>query len=191
MSAMPPTAPKVMVIRHAEKPADDPPPHGVEMKGDHDKESLTPLGWQRAGALAALFAPARGQLQSPLLATPTKLYASGIGDGSDSERPQETITPLAAKLDATIDTNFLKGQERAMVAAALAQEGVVLVAWEHKAIPGIANQILGNDTTAPQEWPGERFDLVWVFDLEPATGAYVFSQVPQQLLAGDSPDPIQ
>jgi hypothetical protein len=66
----------------------------------------------------------------------------------------------------------------------------VLIAWQHEASPAIANQILGNDTTAPQKWPGSRFDLVWVFDLDAGSGTYTFTQVPQLLLAGDSPDVI-
>ena len=39
-----PNAPKIMLIRHAEKPEDDPPPHGVDIDGDHDSESLTVRG---------------------------------------------------------------------------------------------------------------------------------------------------
>jgi hypothetical protein len=190
MSTPPPAAPKIMVIRHGEKPAEPPPPHGVTPGGDHDPQSLTPLGWQRAGALACFFAPTGGPLQSTLLATPRFLYASGIGKGSDSMRPQETITPLAKKLGLTIDTSFLKDQETEVAADAMARDGVVLVCWEHNGIPEIANRLLGNDTTAPQKWPGDRYDVVWVFDLDPASGTYAFSQVPQQLLAGDSPDPI-
>lgn len=191
MSTPAPTTPRIMVIRHGEKPAKKPPPHGVDPDGDHDKQSLTTVGWQRAGALATLFAPSRGPLQSPELATPQLVYASGTGKGSDSERPMETITPTAAKLGLTPNTDFLKGQEQAMVESALAQTGIVLICWEHKAIPGIANQILGNDTTAPQKWPGKRYDLVWVFDLDATSGTYSFIQVPQLLLAGDSADPIQ
>ncbi len=55
----------------------------------------------------------------------------------------------------------------------------------------IANLIVGNETTVPQKWPGDRFDVVWVFDLVTPSSSYSFSQVPQRLLAGDSPDPIQ
>jgi len=44
--------------------------------------------------------------------------------------------------------------------------------------------------TAPQKRPGDRFDVVWVFDLDKTTGEYSFSQVPQNLLAGDQDSPI-
>jgi hypothetical protein len=181
-----PTTPKIMLIRHAEKPGDPPPPHGVDPDGEHDKESLIVQGWQRAGALAPFFAPAAGPLQSPLLATPAHLYASAPGDGSKSERPLQTITPLAQRLGVQVNLDFGKGDETALAAAIAGQGGVVLVAWQHEAIPAIANAVLGNDTTVPQKWPGSRFDVVWVFDLDASTGTYAFSQLPQQLLAGDS-----
>jgi hypothetical protein len=187
------SSPRIQFIRHAEKPADPPPPHGVTKHGDHDPESLTVKGWQRAGALACFFAPTEGPLQSPLLSTPQALFAASPGSSgseeSKSQRPLETITPLADKLGLTIDTTFTKGEEVQVAEAAMAQEGVVLICWQHQVAHLIANRILGNDTTAPQTWPGDRFDVVWVFDLQ-ADGSYSFSQVPQMLLKGDVPDPI-
>ncbi|MGX7000321.1 hypothetical protein [Caballeronia sp. KNU42] len=51
---------KIMVIRHGEKPAGTTPPCGVTTEGEQDAQSLLVAGWTRAGALAVLFAPARG-----------------------------------------------------------------------------------------------------------------------------------
>jgi hypothetical protein len=181
---------KIMIVRHAEKPAAAGAPFGIDGSGNQDAESLIVAGWQRAGALAVLFAPSHGALQNPALATPEFLFASSIAKHSSSERPQETITPLAAKLGLTINTDALKGQETDVAKAAMTCGGFALIAWEHENIPLIANAILGNSTTAPQSWPGTRFDLVWVFDLNRASASYVFSQVPQQLLAGDLPTVI-
>ncbi|MBV8634978.1 MAG: hypothetical protein JO002_10845 [Burkholderiaceae bacterium] len=181
---------KIMIVRHAEKPAASGNPQGVNPDGEQDSESLIVAGWQRAGALAVLFAPSHGALQSPALATPGFLFASGVAKHSDSERPQETITPVAAKLGLTINTQALKGQEGQVAALAMACGGVALIAWEHQNIPLIANAIMGDETSVPQTWPGDRFDLVWVFDWDHANKRYVFSQVPQQLLAGDLPSVI-
>ena len=181
---------KIMIVRHAEKPADSGKPHGVDADGEQDKESLIVQGWQRAGALAVLFAPSHGALQNPALVMPECLFASGIAHHSESKRPQETITPLAAKLGLTINTQAQKGQEGQVAALAMACGGFALIAWEHQDIPAIANAILGDSTTAPQSWPGSRFDLVWVFDWDAGNRRYVFSQVPQQLLAGDLPTVI-
>ena len=69
--------------------------------------------------------------------------------------------------------------------------GTALISWQHEDIPCIANVILGNQTTVPQKWPGIRFDVVWVFDLDASSSSYSFNQVPQRLLAGDSADPIK
>lgn len=195
------TTTKIMIIRHGEKPpsSDDDadegkhsgkkelegPPYGVTDDGKHDNESLIVLGWQRAGALACLFAPSHGPLQNAGLATPEFLFASD----SSSQRPLETITPLASKLKLTPSMDK-KGDYGDIVDQAIACGGTALICWQHGDIPAMANQILGNDTTAPQKWPGNRFDVVWVFDLDASTGAYKFSQVPQSLLEGDCPEPI-
>ncbi|MFA7242404.1 MAG: hypothetical protein WC091_20005 [Sulfuricellaceae bacterium] len=178
-------AKKIMMIRHAEKPADSGAPFGVDINGNQDAESLIPRGWQRAGALAEFFDPANGCLQDKRLAVPQFLYASGVGKHSNSLRPEETIMPLSEKLGIKINTTFKKGDEADMIQDAMAQDGIVLIAWEHQAIPGIANLIPGNNTI-PQTWPGNRFDIVWIFDPAPNNAAYTFSQVPQQLLSGDS-----
>jgi hypothetical protein len=173
------TATKIMVIRHAEKPTDA--DQGVSPSGTDDKRELIIQGWQRAGALACLFAPARGALQSSALATPQFLFASD----DSSQRPKETITPLAERLNLKIDLDFGKGQESELVQAAKAKSGTVLISWQHEAIPAIGNAVVGNNTTVPQKWPGNRFDVVWIFDLNQASGKYEFTQVPQCLLAGD------
>jgi hypothetical protein len=189
---MPPKASKIMVIRHAEKPTGQ--VTGVKETGESSSHDLIVRGWQRAGALACLFAPARGPLQDPLLATPEFIFASAAADDPDpgnskSRRSQETVTPLAQLLSVDIDLNFSKGQEPELVAAAQQCSGPVLIAWQHENINAIANAILG-DNSAPQDWPGSRFDVVFVFTLNPVDGTYSFAQVMQRLLAGDSADPI-
>jgi hypothetical protein len=77
-----------------------------------------------------------------------------------------------------------------MISDALACPGVVLISREHELIPSIANIILGNSTVVPQTWPDTRFDVVWIFDLKPATSTYTFNQLPQLLLQGDLPTPL-
>ena len=79
-----PTTTKIMIIRHAEKPPLSGPPFGVTAEGNQDVESLTIEGWQRAGSLACLFAPAHGPLQAPELATPGFLFASESKTGGGS-----------------------------------------------------------------------------------------------------------
>lgn len=181
---------KIMLIRHAEKPHDDPPPHGVTLHGAHDKKALSVRGWTRAGALAVLLAPPNGQFQNVALATPNLIYAMGIGANSESSRPQQTVTPLLDKLGANCKPNFhfLKDQERDMLASVLDQDGVILICWEHDRLAHAARHVPlspNNQTPLPDEWDKNRFDLVWIFDLDAAQGGYIFSQAPQQVLAGD------
>jgi hypothetical protein len=183
------TAQKIMVIRHGEKPQGDLAPYGVTADGEQDAESLLVQGWARAGALAVLFAPGRGPLQSPQLAVPQTIFAASTNSGDASKRPAETVSMVAAKLSLNVDTTHQVGDETQLAAAAKACSGTVLIGWEHKHIPLIANAILGN-TSAPQKWPGDRFDMVWVFDFDAGSGAYRMSQVPELLLAGDSAAPI-
>jgi hypothetical protein len=207
-------ATKIMVIRHAEKPGSY---SGVNYFGVDDvgsvsgvageKHLVTP-GWERAGALVGLFALPHGP-ETPVLATPQFLFASDPvaqsddvpGDEGPSQRPHETLTALAAKLGPTIDTSHRKKHYAKMVKAALACDGVVLIAWQHEdialtaktGVPGISQEILTQTGTSgtlgvPTTWPGDRYDLVFVFDRPSGTGPVTaFALFPQQLLAGDLP----
>jgi hypothetical protein len=182
---------KIMIIRHAEKPTNpgvSPKFDGISPNGQPNPEELTVRGWQRSGGLVRLFAPRDGRFVDPHLATPQTIFASGIGHHSNSLRPQHTVLELATLLGLQLNTGFLKDDFAEMVPAAVAANGVVLIAWEHEDIPAIANLILGNSTTVPQQWPGQRFDIVWVLDHQGSS--WSFSQVPQLLLSGDSPQPI-
>jgi hypothetical protein len=135
----------VMIIRHAEKPLVSDGlgqimPFGLLENGRHCKYGLTVRGWQRAGALATLFAPKGAQLRSAQLSTPNVIFASAIGQHSWSRRMQLTIAPLQQKLepDITVNTTFPKGDEERMVEAALRCSGNVLICWAHESLPLIA-----------------------------------------------------
>lgn len=181
---------KLMMIRHAEKPLGD-KPLGVRSMGDADAESLTPRGWQRAGALARFFAPVDGQLSHPALAKPAIIAASRVEKHGASRRPKQTVKPLAHLIGIDIDERFGKGHEAAMMADLLRRDGVVLIAWEHEHIPALV-AAMPSPPAIPQRWPDDRFDLVWVFDAD-GNGGWRFTQVPQLLLAGDvaAPAPMQ
>jgi broad specificity phosphatase PhoE len=187
---MPPQ--KLMIIRHGEKEPDaGPPPYGVNADGEQDKHSLSPRGWQRAGALVPFFRKAwvRG------IEVPDAIYASKVGasvlmaDGHDisqSLRPQQTVTPLVDAIGPAkgLQTPCAVGEEAGLVQTIVAQEnGVVLVAWEHHHIPAIASAFA---TQAPASWPASSFDAVWILT-QSADGTYAFDEVQQALLSGDAP----
>ena len=143
-------ATNIILIRHAEKPSDNPLVAGVTESGRRDPEELTVRGWQRAGALVTLFAPRSGHFADARLAAPDVIFASGIAPHSKSLRSQHTVLPLSKMLVKAIDLSHPKGDEEGLVNDVLGANGVVLVAWEHEAIPRIANQILGNDPPSPR-----------------------------------------
>jgi hypothetical protein len=175
---------KILLIRHAEKPAKDFPPFGVTLTGERSKESLEVRGWQRAGALTHLLAPLDGHLQHAELAKPQFLYASKPVKRRGSRRPVETLIPLAEKLGIEINCEYRRSEFESMLDDVFSHRGVVLICWQREYIPGIASYILDYKRYVP-EWPDDRFDMFWVFDLDPSSARYKFKQVPQRLLSGD------
>jgi hypothetical protein len=196
VSVVEPPQRTIFITRHGEKPSDKspPPPFGVDVDGNQDDHSLIPLGWQRAGALATLFAPFGGVLRSGVL-TPGQLISPDYGSPKKTaeHRTYQTILPLSQLITIAVENPYAEGSEQQlgeMVAAV--RSGVTLICWEHTAIPTIANNILpiAAGTAIPQTWPGDRFDVVWSFTFDTDAGTYEFAQIPQMLLAGDSDTPI-
>jgi hypothetical protein len=165
-------------------------PTGWTSAATRTTHSLIPRGWQRAGALGTLFAPFGGQHRSGL-ATPGQLISPNYGDPTSTavHRTYETIYPLSQLIAVDIENPYAEGEEQTLgQTVATATDGVALICWEHTAIPTIANNILpiAAGTQIPQTWPGARFDVVWSFAYDTNTSEYVFSQLPQMVLAGDS-----
>ena len=177
-----------MVIRHGEKPSLDGAILGVNESGTADPNELSVRGWQRAGALARFFAPIDTTATPQGIGRPEVLFAQGLGQHVTSVRARHTLTPLAQLLGLPISTQFQKGEEAALAAAATSSPGTVLIAWEHKAICQFANILMDNANCTPQAWPDDRFDIVWVFDVD-GTG-WQFHQVPELVLPGDVATPI-
>ena len=182
----------ISLLRHAEKQVGGVLPQGVSLDGTPDPDSLTPRGWQRAGAIVGLFVASPIAGRSAKLPTPSHLFASEIGPHSRSRRPIETLQPLAERLGLTIGESFLQDELDGLVSAVLECDGDVVVAWEHKRIPLIAKRLVSDQATVPLVWPDDRYDVIWV--LEPAgdpAPPFSLSQVPQLLLGGDRSDPIR
>jgi hypothetical protein len=194
---------QIYIVRHGEKPADPPPParhqpppvpgppFGVDFEGNQDIHSLLPRGWQRSGALAVLFAPAAGRLR-PGIQTPGALFSPSYGnpEKTQSHRTYETIYGLSQRSGVPINSPVQEGQEPDLAQTVLrSHAAVVLICWEHQHIPALAAALpTVPGTQIPSPWPGDRFDIVWSFTA--VTGSkpvqYAFSQIPQQLLAGDT-----
>ncbi len=194
MSSPPPS--KIMIIRHAEKPPDPPNTNGpwdVQVNGQSGGgKSLIVPGWQRAGALNAFFAPYKSEPASKGIVTPHHIYAASPA-GTETQRPWETVTPLAAWLNYTegtsqFDTSYTIGDEKHLVKSVLGHGSPVLICWEHDHImPGMIGYIndqykITNYSSMPNPFP-DVFYLVWVLDL--SGSKYTWSSVNQNLMAGD------
>ena len=202
-----------MIIRHAEKPGvyNGHSYAGINACGMEDQESLITLGWERAGGLATLLAPATGHFQNPALCTPVAIYAADPADSKGkepSQRPYQTVSALADKLGLVVMANFAKESYAEMIGDVLAREdpGAILIGWQHEDIlpatasaDSIVTELLKQTHTPAntlpglprQPWPGDRYDMVFVFDRPTGRGPFTaFTQVPQLLLAGDSSTPL-
>lgn len=193
--AAPPS--RIMIIRHAEKPPNPPNKKGpwdVQADGKSGAgKSLIVQGWQRAGALNAFFAPYKAKPAKSSIATPDYIYAAT--PVKETQRPWETVTPLAAWLKyrpntPQFNTSFkVGGGESQMVESVLGLSGTVLICWEHDHImPDIMQAIdkavpIRNYASIPNPWP-DVFYLVWVLELKGKK--YKWSSHKQHLIAGDA-----
>ena len=153
---------QVLIIRHAEKPA---APSGV---------SLDARGFERAAALPRLF-PAQFDTPDYILASaPTKR----------SNRPVETVVPLAQSLYLGIDVRFGKDHVQQVAVELLSEMyagKTILVCWHRGRIPALAGAL---GVANPPIWDEGRFDRVW--KVEFAGNAAALMDLPQYLLEGDS-----
>jgi hypothetical protein len=183
----------VLIIRHAEKPEEAWPGPGLTEDGQPDKKSLVVRGWQRAGAWAALFGAGLG---GDLFPRPTVIYAAdptSVADGEPSQRPFETIEPLAERLHLAPLTRWGHGDEAQLAAEIIELTGVVLVCWEHKLIASaLLPALLGtrNLPGVPSKWDGARFDVVLRLDRAFPGAPWSFRQLFPRILAGDTEVPL-
>jgi phosphohistidine phosphatase SixA len=166
-----PAAPRgphiVMIIRHAEKPED------AKTTKNPD---LSPKGYQRAQALAKVI-PDHFPKPDYLIATKRS---------KNSNRPVETITPLAKALHEPIEAKFkdaeYEQEAHAVLTDAKYAGKVVLIAWHHGKIPELAKALGVKD--APDKWNDNVFDRVWEITYE--DGVAHFKDLPEDALPGDS-----
>lgn len=182
----------IYVIRHAEKPDENHPdraPRGVDESGEPSAESLTPRGWQRAGALVGFFAGSGGRTTAVPGPAPTALLAPDYAKDAGQHRAEETLAPLGRMLGLDVESPASKGEEDELVAGVMGMDGHVLVCWEHHRIADIVAAlgkaaVLGDLPPLATDWPDDVFDQVLVFTRDGE--GYAASCVPQRLLDGDT-----
>ncbi len=157
----------ILIFRHAEKLTDG-------------QIHLSPAGFERADRLRDLFVPAGVR---PDLPTPQVIFATRVSAHSD--RPVETVTPLAQALHLPIDHSIANDDYASLARTLLSGKyagKVVLIAWHHGTIP---NLVISLGAKPPVEtWPEEQFDRVWRMDY--IDGKATIKDLPQHLMPGDS-----
>ncbi len=153
-----------------------------------DDSSLTAVGWERAHALVGLFDPAEGDPR-PGLARPQTIYAAGVTDEGEGQRTRETVAPLADALGLPVNTEYGKGEEKKLMKDVLELPGTTLISWQHSEIPALTDAFDSVTPAPPQEWPSDRFDVVWTFTR--TSDGWAFTQTPELVLPQDHTDVIE
>lgn len=153
---------QALIIRHAEKPQ--------IAKDIH----LSQRGFERAAQLPRLF-PAQFD-------TPDFLFAAA--PTKHSNRPIETLTPLAQALRLRVNVRFGENDVRGL-AGELSKADyagrTVLICWHHGRIPDLSAALGVAD---PPVWHEDVFDRVW--KIQWTGDAAQLTDLPQHLLQGDS-----
>lgn len=139
---------KIAIMRHAEKP-DDP--------GD---PNLSPAGRERAEALVSWYPETVG--------APDFIFAAAIS--KHSERPVQTVQPLAAALAVELHTPYADEDYTVLAQALLTkpkfQGKTILVCWHHGHIPGLMQALGAPVGSYPDPWVPTVFNLVLVTEFQ-------------------------
>src|SRR5262245_55579619 len=186
---------QILLIRHAEKP------------DEHENPHLSARGFARASALPLLFTPALPCVPRASSAAPQSVsveYALLTQDarpqfirpdiliatkqGKISNRPVETITPLAAALGLPINAGHEDKAFGTLADHVLTHDKfdnkIVFICWHHETLPALADA-LGICDPQPKPWPDDVFDRIWQLDYR-RRESVGFGNLPQRLLWGDS-----
>jgi hypothetical protein len=161
---------RVLIIRHAEKTNDVLSVH------------LSEDGKKRAEALPKLFEKSDDRPEP----FPKADFLIATRNTKNSQRPTETLTPLAKWLDLKVDAGFDHQNPAAFAKAIFGTPKyagkTVLVCWHHGAIVELAKS-LGADS--PPEWKDNVYDRVWDLTFD-ELGKVTFRNRPMQLMPGDA-----
>lgn len=131
---------KIVFIRHAEKP----------VKGDN----LNCQGINRSLKLPAVITAKFG--------VPANIFvpALGLGEATKHARMFQTIVPLAAKYNLTVNSTRTERDSLGLAADLKSRTGVILVVWEHGGITPIVRSLGVKQDNL--KWPDDDYDSIWV-----------------------------
>jgi broad specificity phosphatase PhoE len=158
---VPPHPHTIFIIRHAEKPDHANDPH------------LSHKGRKRADAL-------------PRYPFPTLTAIFAAKTTPESERPVETVTPLAAALSLKVSAEIKDKEFPLLVSQVLSDDLAgkdLLICWHHEQIPHLT-RAFGVNLPRSYKWR-DVYDRIWVLTYL-IDGTVSFEDRPQRLLPGDS-----
>ena len=161
---------QIVLLRHAEKPADEKNPH------------LSPRGLERAHELVQRLTASRflGGSNGPVV-----LVAPHPTPHARSVRCLETLQPTARQLQLTVESHYAAHDWSRLAQELLtnsAYDGkTVIICWVHDEIPALAAAL---GVKQVPSWSGKTFDRLWI--ITRAEGRAVLHDEPQHLLPGDS-----
>ena len=154
---------QIILIRHAEKPADPNDPH------------LSPAGVKRAERLVAFITTDPAMTRFGL---PVAVFATKTTKRDDGQRTQETVAPLARALKLRVQTPYLGRFYAPLAKLVLANPAyagkTVLICWNHEEIPQLAAAL--GVTPEPPKWKGSVFDQVYIISYQDGKAALAISR---------------
>ena len=155
---------QIILIRHAEKPADPGDPH------------LSRAGVKRAERLVSFITTEPAMTRFGL---PVAVFATHATKHDNGLRTQETVAPLARALKVPVQTPYLGKDYTALAKLILGNPAYagknVLICWNHDEIPQLATAL--GVTPEPPKWNNSVFDIVYVISYH--DGKAVLQQVTQ------------
>jgi hypothetical protein len=146
------TAARILLLRHAEPPADVYNPH------------LSEIGRWRAENLAHFLR--RIDATPTHYAQPDFIFAAT--SSRHSQQPYETVKPLSDKSGVPIDTSYADA-DFPVLAKELLELGYyagkfAVICWHHGPLPDFARALRTPAGTYPDPWPADTFNLVLDLD---------------------------
>jgi Histidine phosphatase superfamily (branch 1) len=132
---------RLLIMRHGEKTGDKSDPH------------LSPAGHQRAKTLVSYLPQQFGK--------PDFLIAAKTSN--KSQRPYETLEPLAGELKLDIMDTFDDEETQALVehlAKAIYAGRFGVISWRHSDIPALLGALGAPDGSYPQPWDDAVYNLI-------------------------------
>lgn len=130
---------KVVMIRHGEKPD---PGDNLSCQGENRALQLPAVLYQKFNIPAYTYVPTLGQ-----------------GKATKHARMFQTVSPFAIKYNLAVDSKYDTDDYEKVAKNVLEKTGTVLMVWEHKAIPHIAEKLGVKNSPA---WEGSDFDSIWI-----------------------------